>query len=112
MGRYARRFWTARTPKPWNAMPSNPAGRPSGPRPSTPVTWGGPHTMKSHGFWGRDDLADIPAYKGYSAHKWKKTGEAMSTDPDRSPPASGKLSAEDLITLNEEIAGMARAGLP
>jgi type II secretory pathway component PulF len=36
----------------------------------------------------------------------------MATDPDRTPPAGGPLSPEDLITLNEEIAGMARAGLP
>lgn len=28
------------------------------------------------------------------------------------PSERGKLSADDLITLNEEIAGMARAGLP
>ncbi|MCI0462555.1 MAG: type II secretion system F family protein [Gemmataceae bacterium] len=52
----------------------------------------------------------------------------MSTEPDPSPPTEneqairasdpgpaapgGPLSAEDLIALNEEIAGMARAGLP
>src|SRR5438067_5829709 len=39
-------------------------------------------------------------------------GNAMSNEFDHSPPANGSLSAEDLITLNEEIAGMARAGLP
>src|SRR5438105_1265231 len=39
-------------------------------------------------------------------------GSAMSNEFDHSPPANGNLSAEDLITLNEEIAGMARAGLP
>jgi general secretion pathway protein F len=58
-----------------------------------------------------------------------KPGETMSNGPDPSPPplgestpqipkvdapqsSLGKLSVDDLITLNEEIAGMARAGLP
>jgi type II secretory pathway component PulF len=36
----------------------------------------------------------------------------MSSEPDPSRPKGGPLSAEDLIALNEEIAGMARAGLP
>jgi general secretion pathway protein F len=36
--------------------------------------------------------------------------EAFSAKPIRW--AGGSLSAEDLVTLNEEIAGMARAGLP
>jgi type II secretory pathway component PulF len=35
-----------------------------------------------------------------------------ATEPGLSPPARAPLSAEDLIALNEEIAGMARAGLP
>jgi type IV pilus assembly protein PilC len=48
-------------------------------------------------------------------------GESMSTGENSSPSpaepgsprsASGPLSADDLIALNEEIAGMARAGLP
>ena len=36
--------------------------------------------------------------------------EAVTAAPPRTP--RGVLSANDLITLNEEIAGMARAGLP
>jgi len=35
-----------------------------------------------------------------------------AAEPGPNPPARAPLSAEDLITLNEEIAGMARAGLP
>jgi type II secretory pathway component PulF len=36
----------------------------------------------------------------------------MSEQPVFSSPGKGKLSSDDLITLNEEIAGMAKAGLP
>ena len=36
----------------------------------------------------------------------------MPTEPEPPKRANGHLAAEDLITLNEEIAGMARAGLP
>jgi type II secretory pathway component PulF len=48
----------------------------------------------------------VPAGGEFSAGPPKPTS-------DGPPPASGgKLSAEDLITLNEEIASMAKAGLP
>jgi len=39
-------------------------------------------------------------------------GIPVGESPVRRGAAMGGLSAEDLITLNEEIAGMARAGLP
>lgn len=36
----------------------------------------------------------------------------MTKESEQSAASGGRLSAEDLITLNEEIAAMARAGLP
>src|SRR5438552_3531718 len=46
-----------------------------------------------------------------------RNGEFTATPPTPAPAqptasVGGPLSAEDLIALNEEIAGMARAGLP